>query len=86
MFGSLPEWIQVLCALLCMGAAVKMLDDALDMQVDLARGKATIAGRLGRSVTAYVVILALCATVFELADSNRSLFGELRCWHVFIRA
>lgn len=76
MFGNLPEWVNVLASLLLMGAAVKMLDDALDLQADLANGKSTIAGRLGRSVTAYVVILALCAAAFQLPVAIAVFLGS----------
>lgn len=66
MFGSWPDWLTVFCALLCMGSVVKLIDDALDVQYDFARGKRTLAGRFGRSVTAYVVVFTLIAAVLNI--------------------
>jgi 1,4-dihydroxy-2-naphthoate octaprenyltransferase len=76
MFGNWPNWVTVFGALLCIGAVVKLMDDALDVQFDFARGKRTLAGRLGRSVTAYVVIFALMAAVLNIHVAVAAFLGS----------
>lgn len=53
MFGTWPEIIRLCMALLLSGAAVKLMDDALDIEYDLCGGKRTLAARLGRASLPY---------------------------------
>lgn len=59
MFGGWHEWLTSFFAILCVGAAIKIMDDFLDSEYDLCRGKITLAGRLGRAVLPYTLCVAL---------------------------
>lgn len=52
-------------AALFTGLAVKLMDDALDVEVDAARGYRNWAARLGRAALPYALALALLAAAIE---------------------
>lgn len=57
MFGGWPDIVRVCIALLLSGATVKIMDDALDIEYDLCRGKRTLAARLGRASLPYSLVV-----------------------------
>lgn len=65
MFGGLPEWVLDLLTMLFIGWTIKLLDDHLDSEYDIARGERTLAVRLGRSVFAYGLVSALLAVALN---------------------
>ncbi|QSO53678.1 hypothetical protein JZ785_07495 [Alicyclobacillus curvatus] len=65
MFGGLPEWVFNLLTMLLMGWTIKLLDDHLDSEYDIARGERTLAVRLGRSAFAYGMVSALLAAALN---------------------
>ena len=53
-------------AALLTGLAVKLMDDALDLEVDEARGYRNWASRLGRATTPYALALAFVAAALNV--------------------
>ncbi|MGE5589034.1 MAG: hypothetical protein ACM3ZA_00180 [Bacillota bacterium] len=47
------------------GLAVKLMDDALDVEIDAARGYRNWAARLGRATTPYALVLAFVAATLQ---------------------
>lgn len=85
MFGGLPDIIRVCIALLLSGATVKMMDDALDVEYDLCRGKRTLAARLGRASLPYSLIVFGFSMAVEPHVSISILFASY-CVGMFTRS
>lgn len=66
MFGGWPEWLVQIGCLVLIGAAVKLMDDFLDCEYDLSRGRRTLAAQFGRACLPYALVLALCAAALDL--------------------
>ncbi|GMA61432.1 hypothetical protein NZD89_17125 [Alicyclobacillus fastidiosus] len=56
MFGDWLDLLTTFVAILLAGATVKMMDDALDVEYDLCRGRRTLAARLGRASLPYSLL------------------------------
>ncbi|WAH35313.1 hypothetical protein [Alicyclobacillus dauci] len=70
MFGDWSDVVHVFIALLFAGATVKLMDDALDADYDLCRGKRTLAARLGRACLPYSLV---CFAIAMMANAQVSL-------------
>ncbi|GEO24925.1 hypothetical protein AAC03nite_07100 [Alicyclobacillus acidoterrestris] len=57
MFGDWPNLVLAFGAMLLAGAAVKLMDDALDIDYDICRGRRTLAARLGRACLPYSLVV-----------------------------
>lgn len=57
MYGGWLNVVEMLLSLFFAGAAIKLMDDALDVEYDLCRGKRTLAARLGRATLPYSLVL-----------------------------
>ncbi|MFB5192114.1 hypothetical protein [Alicyclobacillus fastidiosus] len=56
MFGDWLNLFSTFIAILLAGATVKQMDDALDVEYDLCRGRRTLAARLGRASLPYSLL------------------------------
>ncbi|MFD1674572.1 hypothetical protein [Alicyclobacillus fodiniaquatilis] len=65
MSGAWPDILRAFVALLFAGAAVKLMDDALDVEYDLCRGKRTLAVRLERACLPYSLAIFGIAMITE---------------------
>lgn len=70
MFGDWHEMLYLFVAILLSGATVKLMDDALDVEYDLCRGKRTLAARLGRACLPYSLV---CFAIAMMADRQAAL-------------
>ncbi|MCF8566963.1 hypothetical protein LLE49_19775 [Alicyclobacillus tolerans] len=76
MFGAWHEWLFGFGALLCSGAAVKIMDDFLDSDFDRFRGRRTLAVKLGRAALPYGLVLAMLGAYFDLPLALAVFFGS----------
>lgn len=76
MFGAWPELVRVCIALLLSGATVKFMDDVMDMEYDLARGKRTLAARLGRASLPYSLVAFAIAMIAQPLVSSSVFFAS----------
>lgn len=86
MFGAWHEWLVWLGCALLMGAAIKLMDDALDTDFDLGRGRRTLAHQLGRATLPYALVLAVTAVAFDRSLALAVFFGSyavgmFTTWH-----
>jgi len=63
-------------SLLFMAAAVKLMDDSLDAEMDAHKGQETLAVRMGRGVVPYVALLAVLAVSMNRNASLAAFFGS----------
>lgn len=62
-------WLNTLSmfgAILAGGFAVKMMDDALDVDYDICRGRRTLAAKLGKGALPYTLLAALIGTAWNV--------------------
>ncbi|WDL97299.1 hypothetical protein [Alicyclobacillus sp. ALC3] len=76
MSGVWHEWAVWLGCALLMGAAIKLMDDALDVNFDLERGRQTLAHQLGRATLPYALVLAVIAVDLDPALALSVFFGS----------
>lgn len=76
MFGAWHEWLVWLAALVCTGAAVKLMDDFLDADYDLCRGERTLAVQFGRATLPYALVLALVGAAIDAKIAVAVFFGS----------
>lgn len=66
MFGAWHNWLFGFLCLLCTGTVVKLMDDFLDADYDLCRGRKTIASRLGRATLPYALVISLIGGYLDI--------------------
>lgn len=66
MFGDWHSFLVTVGCLLCVGAAVKLMDDYLDVEYDVCRGVRTCAARLGRATLPYALVLTILGAYLNL--------------------
>ncbi|WP_067616899.1 hypothetical protein [Alicyclobacillus acidiphilus] len=76
MFGGWLETLHVALALLFSGAAVKLMDDALDAEFDLCQGKRTLAARLGRAALPYSLAMLAIGVALNPGMAFAAFFGS----------
>lgn len=76
MSGAWHECLVWLGCMLCMGAAVKLMDDALDADYDLYRGRRTLASQFGRATLPYALALGVVAAAIDLQVAIAVFFGS----------
>ncbi|GMA48878.1 hypothetical protein GCM10025857_02350 [Alicyclobacillus contaminans] len=76
MFGDLLEGFRIFLCLVLAGAAIKWVDDYLDAEYDICRGKHTLAVRMSRSALPYGMVLAFLAAAAQLPMALSVFFGS----------
>ncbi|WP_067932901.1 hypothetical protein [Alicyclobacillus kakegawensis] len=76
MSGEWFDALRTLACLLLMAAAVKLMDDYLDSDYDMACGKRTLAARLERAALPYGLAIALVAAFLNLDVAIAVFFGS----------
>ncbi len=76
MSGDLLNGATVLVALLLMGATIKLMDDYLDAEYDICRGKRTLAIKLSRASLPYALCLGLIAGFLKTDLAISIFFGS----------
>lgn len=76
MSGIWLEYGQPLLSLFLMGLAIKLMDDHLDAQIDLSRGKRTLAVRLNRAALPYAMLLGLLSATLSLPIALAAFLGS----------
>ncbi|WP_018133352.1 hypothetical protein [Effusibacillus pohliae] len=73
MFGEWYSWSVTLFGIVLTGIAIKCMDDLLDAEYDQCVGRLTIAGKLGKAILPYALLL-LGIGVFVAKEISLSLF------------
>lgn len=73
MFGDWYDWWIGLFGIVLTGTAIKCMDDLLDVEYDQCVGRHTIAGRLGKAILPYALLL-MAVGVFVVRETALVLF------------
>jgi len=65
MYGAWLSGFALFGALLAGGFAIKMMDDALDVDYDICRGRRTLAAKLGKGALPYALLVGLVGTAWN---------------------
>ncbi|CAM3970318.1 hypothetical protein [Alicyclobacillus pomorum] len=76
MYGDLLEVGRTLLCLVLAGATIKLMDDYLDAEYDICRGKHTLAVKLSRGTLPYALVLGLLAAYLNLDITISVFFGS----------
>jgi 1,4-dihydroxy-2-naphthoate octaprenyltransferase len=76
MSGDLLDGATALAALLLIGATIKLMDDYLDAEYDICRGKRTLAIKLSRASLPYALCLGLIAGFLKTDLAISIFFGS----------
>jgi 1,4-dihydroxy-2-naphthoate octaprenyltransferase len=73
------DWLEVGRTLMCLvlsGATIKLMDDYLDAEYDICRGKHTLAVKLSRATLPYALVLGFLAAYLNLNIAISVFFGS----------
>ncbi|GMA55539.1 hypothetical protein GCM10025858_00420 [Alicyclobacillus sacchari] len=76
MFGDWLDLLRAGAALLFLSAAVKWMDDALDVEYDICQGKRTLAARFGRATLPYCMVLFGVGMACDLQAAMACFLGS----------
>lgn len=76
MYGGLLESVATLFCLILVGATIKLMDDYLDAEYDICRGKHTLAMKWSRATLPYALALLLVAAYLNLSVAVAVFLGS----------